>query len=148
MNNKGLVNEQDIKRHLMVATPKAKSIIHEVDGSGKGALNYDDFVGIWVKRRKPKKNVTEAKKEAPQIGVQIGLKLCNSDNGLAVDIAQPGLPAAQAGVQRGDTILKVNGKTVESVDDFRQVGQSFVAGTRAIFVIQRAGRNQVVTLRL
>ena len=157
-SGKGCVTDKDIKRYLNVGTPKAKEIIGEVDFRNKGVMDYDDFVNVWVKRkRKPKERLPTHKENdtkkgkdlaGPRMGVQIGLKLVNKDEGVIVDISQKGLPAAEAGITAGDVIKKVNGKPIEIVDDFRQAGQKFVPGTRAIFFIQREGRTKAVTLRL
>lgn len=152
VNGKGCVTEKDIKRYCDVVTPKAQEIIAEVDSNGKGGMDYDDFVNIWVKRKKTKPVVApetaKKKQEEKAIGVPIGLKLSNAEDGVLVEIAQAGLPAAEAGIKQSDVIIKVNGKPVDSVDAFRQVGQSFVPGTRAMFVVRRGGQNKVVTVRL
>ena len=68
------------------------------------------------------------------------------DAGLMVEM--PGPVGRQAGLQRGDVVLSVNGKTVSSADGFRNaLGAAGKGGTVALLV-QRDGARQFLPMRL
>lgn len=68
------------------------------------------------------------------------------DGGVMVEM--PGPVGRQAGLQRGDVVLSVNGKTVSSAEGFRSaLGAAGKGGTVALLV-QRDGARQFLPLRL
>ena len=72
----------------------------------------------------------------------------DADGGAIVaDVNMDG-PAADAGMQRGDIIVAVNGKTVGDATDLtREVG-ALIAGSTNRFTILRDGRRQTVTVKV
>jgi serine protease Do len=68
------------------------------------------------------------------------------DGGLMVEMAGP--VGRQAGLQRGDVVLSVNGRAVSSAEGFRDaLGAAGKGGTVALLV-QRDGARQFLPLRL
>ena len=66
--------------------------------------------------------------------------------GVVIAQIEAGSPAAQAGLQAGDVVTKINGANVESVRDFaRYIGES-KPGTRLQLDIWREGRGQNVEM--
>lgn len=75
--------------------------------------------------------------------------LFDQANGIVIDKATPGLPAARAGLQGGDIIASVNGTPVNDFDDlFLTIGAQ-LAGTEVTLEIKSAfGGSRKVTVRL
>ena len=66
--------------------------------------------------------------------------------GVVIAQIEAGSPAAQAGLQAGDVVTKINGANVESVRDFaRYIGES-KPGTRLQLDIWREGRGQNIEM--
>lgn len=71
-----------------------------------------------------------------------------NDNGAIISSVTEDSPADQFGLERGDIVLGLNGRSVEdSTDLTRQVG-SLIAGTRNDFRLIRDGREQVVRVKV
>jgi len=60
--------------------------------------------------------------------------------GLVVTRVEPGGPAARVGVRVGDRIRKVNGLTVDSVDDAQRSIYGAAVGDRLVLVVERGDR--------
>ncbi len=58
---------------------------------------------------------------------------------------EPGGPAAQAGLQPGDIILRANDRDVKIADDFRYI-VTLNANTRVALTIERGGQQKAITL--
>ncbi len=59
-----------------------------------------------------------------------------------------GSPAAQAGVQQGDLITAINGKTISSTDDFIQTVDGYSPGDTITLTINRGGQTKTLKLTL
>lgn len=57
-----------------------------------------------------------------------------SDDGFLVMGALPAFPAAQSGLQRGDVILRVNRKSVETLDDLKRIYDEFVENQERVLL--------------
>jgi diguanylate cyclase (GGDEF)-like protein len=78
---------------------------------------------------------------------RIGFQLGAGGQGAGVDDVEPGLPAAQAGLRRGDTLLSVNGMPVDSQPGYGAAAHGFRAGRPAQFKVRREGRIVDLILR-
>jgi S1-C subfamily serine protease len=77
----------------------------------------------------------------------LGLWILPGSEGVVVAGASPRSPAIQAGLQRGDVILRINGEKVEGQEDFyRKLWQTKI-GQDVSLVIVRESRFQVITVR-
>jgi serine protease Do len=68
--------------------------------------------------------------------------------GVLVAQVEPGTPGAKAGLKRGDIILQVNGKDVNSAEDLRTMIASFEPGTPIQLKVWRDGRTMEMPLTL
>jgi len=75
------------------------------------------------------------------VGMVIGLEK------LEVLEVAPGLPAADGGLQEGDVILAVNGRTVTTEAEYDAAAVGFEAGEPAIFLVRRGEEQHELTLR-
>ncbi|MFI5339090.1 MAG: S1C family serine protease [Candidatus Methylomirabilales bacterium] len=77
----------------------------------------------------------------------LGLYVVPGDEGVLVAGASPLSPARQAGFQRGDVIVRINGEKVESQEDFYRKLWQTALGQEVSLVILRESRFQVITVR-
>ena len=111
---------------------------------------------LLVKLRVDAARVATLPAAARSDGEPLGLQLAPLDRkqrermrlegGLLVERARDA--AQRAGLQRGDVILSVNGKTVSSAEVFAAVLQTAGKGATVALLVQREGARQFVPLRL
>ena len=82
---------------------------------------------------------------SPELARQLGW---TDAKGMVVTRVEPGGPAAEAGVQRGDRIRQVNGQAVNSLDDAQRAIYGARVGDRLVLLIERSGRTLTVTVEL
>jgi hypothetical protein len=70
------------------------------------------------------------------------------NNGLRVEFATPGKPAALAGIEKGDRITSINGLPVTNVYDYMSRLQSLKAGQTASVELTRGEKKIVVLVQL
>jgi S1-C subfamily serine protease len=70
------------------------------------------------------------------------------DEGVLVLKVEPGSPAEEAGMVRGDVLLRINGEEVSSSSDARAVLEGLGAGDEVRFDVLHAGAEQELTLEL
>jgi len=80
----------------------------------------------------------------PDIARQLGAK---TDKGVLVAGVQPGSPAENASVQRGDIILEVNRQPVKGVEDMKDKLEKARAKDSLLLLIQRGGGNLYIVLK-
>jgi serine protease Do len=68
--------------------------------------------------------------------------------GLVVTRVEAGGPAARVGLRVGDRIRKVNGLTVNSVDDAQRSIYGAAVGDRLVLVVERADRTLELSVTL
>jgi S1-C subfamily serine protease len=78
----------------------------------------------------------------------LGLVADDSPDGVRVLDLAPNGPAAQAGMQRGDTIQSVDGKPVRVMDDLAAGLEAKTPGARLVLTIERDGKQQRKTVTL
>jgi S1-C subfamily serine protease len=77
----------------------------------------------------------------------IGVYTVPADDGLVVAGGSPVGPAARAGFQRGDVILRLNGERVEGQEDFYRKLWKTTPGEEVAIVVLRENRLEVLKLR-
>jgi len=79
------------------------------------------------------------KELADQLGYPLG-------EGVVVTAVQPGSPAAEEEIQRGDLILSVNRRTVNNVSEFRDAVRQARKAGKVLFLIKRGDASQFVVI--
>jgi len=113
-----------------VPTSIAREVAEQLRAKGKVTRGY---LGITVAEVTP--DVAEA----------WGLK---DDHGALVQSVSAGLPAAEAGVQRGDIITAIDGKPVGSSEEVVRVVSSKDPGSKVKLTVFRAGKEMTLTANL
>ncbi|MBS0197085.1 MAG: PDZ domain-containing protein [Planctomycetes bacterium] len=82
--------------------------------------------------------------------VMLGLLMNDNeeDDGIVVEEIFPDLPAAKAGLQKGDVILKIDGHQVDEPKDLREILLKKKGGDKVDVVIKRGGGEKTLTLDL
>ena len=144
-DGKEIVDSKDLP-HTVASTPVGKSITVKVSRDGKVIerqvkLGEMEEKGVEVsKDTSSHKSLGMAVQNVtPEIARELGLK---KEAGVVVARVEPGSPAADAGIQRGDVIQEVNRKPIKNAKDFvHQVEQAKKQESILLF-IQR-GQNSL-----
>ena len=100
----------------------ARRIMDELLTSGKVVRGY---LGVYIQDA------------TPDLAKQFGL---NQGSGVLIGDVTPGTPGAKAGLKKGDIILKLNGKPVESSNDLRFQISQMAPGTLVKLDVWRDGK--------
>ncbi len=73
-------------------------------------------------------------------GRRVGFSLDESQAAVVVREIVPGLPAARAGLQRGDRLLEVDGRVIQRGVDYGHAASEFRRGRRVVFVVDRGAQ--------
>jgi putative serine protease PepD len=79
------------------------------------------------------------------VGVELN---ANSTEGARVSSVQAGSPASNAGVQAGDLVTAINGKSIGSTEQFIATVDTYSPGQTITLAIKRGGKTQNVQLKL
>jgi serine protease Do len=79
----------------------------------------------------------------PEIAKELGMK---KSEGIAVTDVEPGSSASEAGIQRGDVILEVNQKSVNTLKEFHDAVNK--AGKSVLFLVYRGGATFYMSLQI
>ncbi|MGD9125513.1 MAG: DegQ family serine endoprotease [Desulfarculaceae bacterium] len=83
-------------------------------------------------------------KLTPPLAKQFGI---SGKKGLIITSVQPGGPAAEAGLVRGDVILEAANKPVEDLDEFQSLADKLKPGDGLLLLIQRRGGTLFVVVK-
>jgi serine protease Do len=131
---------------LVARTPVGKSVQVKVMRDGKeqmlsvtiGELADDD---VTVAESSAAQNFGLAVQGlTPEISESLGMG--GDTNGVVITAVQPGSPADEAGLRRGDVVLEVNRKPVKDVASYTSATQSAGKGKSVLFWIRR-GENRI-----
>ena len=78
----------------------------------------------------------------------IGVTLSETPQGITVATVQPSTPAANAGIEVGDVITKVNNTTVSTTNQLATLLRSLTPGTKVTITVSRDGTEKVFSLTL
>lgn len=91
--------------------------------------------------------ITEGRVKSRRPRPWLGLYTVPAEQGLMVVGASPVSPAIEAGFERGDVIVRVNGERVESQQDFYRKIWKTTVGQELTMVVLRESRFHVITVR-
>ncbi|HYL79807.1 MAG TPA: S1C family serine protease, partial [Candidatus Acidoferrum sp.] len=77
----------------------------------------------------------------------LGLYTVPTEEGLVIAGASPNGPARQAGFQRGDVVMRMNGEKVGSQEEFYRKLWQMKVGQEVTLVVLRESRFEVITVR-
>ncbi len=138
-DGKEIKNFGDLSR-IVAATPVGKTVALKIFRNGK-----TETLQVTVAEMQEKAEVAEApsgKKPlgltvqniTPEIAQGLGLK---ESTGVVVTAVDPGSPAAEAAIRRGDVIMEVNRQAVENTQTFNQLIESSKSQESILFLIRR-----------
>ena len=87
----------------------------------------------------------EIQSVSPEIASSLGLK---SQKGAIIATVVPDGPAAKAGIQQGDIVTAIDGKTVEDNRDVTRKVASVAAGATATFTVNRQGVEKQIKVQI
>jgi len=158
-----LVDSVDAGSPAQTAGARAGDILAEVGGSA--VEGGDDFearlrgypakapVGllIWREGREHKISLTPVEFPPAQADAlawdRLGLRLAQGRVGLAVTGVRPGSQAAAIGIERGDTLVRLNNILLDSLSTFREGLIAARHSRSVLLVVRREGRNYPVSFR-
>jgi serine protease Do len=108
----------------------AKDIMTQLKTKGKVSRGY---LGI------------ELAEITPDLQEAFGL---STDKGALVNSVKTGLPAEEAGVRRGDVIIAVDGRAVESTSEVVRLVSAKEPGSNVKLTVQRSGKEVTLTAKL
>ena len=80
----------------------------------------------------------------PQVAESLGLERAE---GVVITAVEPGSPADDAGLRRGDIILEVDRKAVRKVPDFRKAVGEVKKGKGVLFLVRRGESTLFLALK-
>ena len=107
-------------------------------------LEFPDATSLWSEQTSQRRWGMELEDLTPDLARQLGAK---SETGVVVAGVEPGSPADNASVQRGDIILEVNRQPVKSVDDVREKIEKARGKDSLLLLAQREGKSFYVVLK-
>ncbi|MCX5908613.1 MAG: DegQ family serine endoprotease [Deltaproteobacteria bacterium] len=143
-NGKEIGDSTELPR-IVAATPVGKTVAVKLSRDGKVRdrpvkLGEMEEKGVEVSKAPSshKSMGISVQNVTPEIAGALGLK---KETGVVVTRVEPGSPAADAGIQRGDVVQEVNRKPVKDVEDFNQKLEKAKGQASVLLFIQRGQRN-------
>ncbi|MFQ5682459.1 MAG: DegQ family serine endoprotease [Candidatus Binatia bacterium] len=81
----------------------------------------------------------------PQIAESLGL---DRPEGVVITAVEPGMPADEAGMRRGDVIVEINRKPIRSLRNYRKALGVTKKGKGILFLVRRGDRTLFLALKL
>lgn len=149
-NNKKVVDVESFR--LMVAeTPVGTEVPLKIIREGKT---------MTVRAKLTEMPEEVAAKPPEEIKAEFGLRVAdvNSDEGKTLGINEkqgvviidvtPGSPGDEAGLKKGDVILKIDLKAIRNVADYERISRGLKKGRAVAFQVKRGGRSMFLSVRI
>jgi putative serine protease PepD len=119
------------------------------NGSPETGQGQNNGVGFAIPINTAKAAISQLETSGHVSHGYIGVATADANNGGAtVETVQPGSPAESAGIQQGDVIKSINGKTIGSSSDVVTAISSLKAGDKVTLAIERGGNTRSVQVTL
>lgn len=135
----------------LIGVPSAGAAVPNASGEASaGSVGIGFAIPVALAKVVAGEIVATGKAEHAYLGMQAGLAPGpdGTPAGLRVGAIDPGGPAAQAGIQAGDLITKVNGERLTSSDQILALTLKKRAGNTLQLEVERGGATREVTLTL
>ena len=109
----------------MTAIPAVKPVVTQLAATGRVTRGW---LGVTIQPL------------TPELAETLGLE--STMKGVVVTQVEPGGPAGESGLRRGDVILEVNRKPVKDVDAYRKAVDAAGKGKSVLFLVRR-GENTI-----
>ena len=149
-NGKKIEEMNELPR-LVANTPVGKSVPIKIWRNGKikqltvkvGEL--EEKVAKGERRYAPQDLGLKVEELTPYLAQRLGVKRIH---GVIITYVVPGSPAHEAGLSRGDIILKINRHPIEDLNDYQEVINSAKPGDTLLFLIERREGTLFVALKV
>jgi len=149
-NGKKIEEMNELPR-LVANTPVGKSVPIKIWRNGKirqltvkvGEL--EEKVAKGERRYAPQDLGLKVEELTPYLAQRLGIKRIH---GVVITYVVPGSPAHEAGLSRGDIILKINRHPIEDLNDYQEVINSAKPGDTLLFLIERREGTLFVALKV
>jgi len=149
-NGKKIEEMNELPR-LVANTPVGKSVPIKIWRNGKikqltvkvGEL--EEKVAKGERRYAPQDLGLKVEELTPYLAQRLGVKRIH---GVIITYVVPGSPAHEAGLSRGDIILKINRHPIEDLNDYQDIINSAKPGDTLLFLIERREGTLFVALKV
>jgi len=149
-NGKKIEEMNELPR-LVANTPVGKSVPIKIWRNGKikqltvkvGEL--EEKVAKGERRYAPQDLGLKVEELTPYLAQRLGVKRIH---GVVITYVVPGSPAHEAGLSRGDIILKINRHPIEDLNDYQDIINSAKPGDTLLFLIERREGTLFVALKV
>lgn len=149
-DGKSVENAHTLSR-LVAATPPNSQIVLQVLRDGKSrevkvtiGTMPDEGEQDQVTKKESSWGLT-VQNITPELAQRFGLE--EGDHGVLVSAVEPGGPAAEAKVRRGDIIKEVNRQKIQNIRDYNQATQKMKKGETLLLLIKRGQNTFYVALK-
>jgi serine protease Do len=147
-DKKEIAESKDLPR-IVAAIPVGKTVPVKISRNGK-IITKDIKVGEMedktvetAKTPTGKKLGISIQNITPDIARSLSLK---DTNGALIAQVEPGSPAANAGLQRGDVVREINRKSVKDAKEFMQKIEEAKSGGTILLLVQRGENSLFITV--
>ncbi|MBI5026201.1 MAG: DegQ family serine endoprotease [Nitrospirae bacterium] len=143
-------------RNMVAQTSPGSSIKIKIIRDGK-TINVEATIAELPKEvSEVKPDVEEASKESALVGLHImditqevvkQLRLPRGEQGVVIIRVEPGSPAEEIGLKRGDVIQEINRKRINNSRDFNGIASRIKEGDTLLLYVNRGGKKFYVTLK-
>jgi len=149
-NGKKIEEMNELPR-LVANTPVGKSVPIKIWRNGKirqltvkvGEL--EEKVAKGERRYAPQDLGLKVEELTPYLAQRLGVKRIH---GVIITYVVPGSPAHEAGLSRGDIILKINRHSIQDLNDYQEIINSAKPGDTLLFLIERREGTLFVALKV
>lgn len=135
----------DMNGHLIGMNSVIASLSQGRSGES-GSIGLGFAIPSNFARRVADQLINEGKARQPMMGVEVDIR--QASGGALISNVQPGSPAEQGGLQRGDIVTRINDRPIESSDALVAATRSFDFGETVRLEVQSQGSEATRTVEV